>query len=177
MPTTPINYWTWLFRARSGGPGWKRVTDWWLAVHFVVGLAISHFVTVPLNEAAKAVLLPMVGVFVGMSFAWVGTALSIVQTPEIDAMAEQHPGGIEAYVYPFQTAILILLISLSAWGIAGLGVFEGTCFFNCPSWGYRAMSVCLYGFASLTLRECWHVVLGSQMLLLYQRAVRRLPRG
>jgi hypothetical protein len=170
----PINYWTWFFRGRNGDAGWRSVFNWWLLWHVVVGLVISRLVVLPLNEAAKAVLLPMAGVFVGMSFAWVGTALSIIQTEEIDALAKEHPVGIESYVYTFQTAILILLISLTAWGIAGLGAFERPCHLLCPWWGYAAMSVCLYAFASLTLRECWHVVLGSQMLLLYQRAIKKV---
>jgi hypothetical protein len=115
----------------------------------------------------------MAAVFVGMSFAWVGTALSLIQTTEIESLAEQQSGGIEAYVYPFQTAILVLLTALVGWGIAGLGVFDRKCTLYCPSWGYQAVSASMYGLASLTIRECWHVVLGSQMLLLYQRAIKK----
>jgi len=172
--TTPLSFWVWFFRGRAGEAGWRRVVNSWLILHVVVGVTVSWLVPVRLDEAAKAVLLPLVGVFVAMSFAWVGTAYAIVQTEEIDALAEQHPGGIESYVFPFQTAILILLVALTAWGLAGLGVYDRKCLMSCPAWGYSAISAGLFGLGSLTIRECWHVVLGSQMLLLYQRAIRKM---
>jgi hypothetical protein len=69
-----------------------------------------------------------------------------------------------------------MLATLSLWGVAGLQVFERHCFWRCPSWSYSLAATALYGLASLTLRECWHVVRGAQMLMMVQRSIRRMNR-
>jgi hypothetical protein len=144
-------------------------------VHATVGFALAEVVQITVTDAARATLLPLAGVFVGMSFAWVGSAQAISQSIEVDALAKRNPAGFESYVYPFQLAILGMLVALGAWGLAALGVFDQHCFWQCPAWSYTALEAVLYGLACLVLRLCWQVVLGSQMLLLYQRAVSTIP--
>jgi hypothetical protein len=170
----PLSYWAWFTRGRSHKPGWQRLVDWWLVLHAAVGAGLALAVTLSLEEAAKAVLLPLAGVFVGMSFAWVGNAQALVQTAEIERLSGKNPAGFEVYVYSFQTAILVLLVTLGTWGVAGLGLFDRPCYFECPSWSYAVAKATLYALASFTLRVCWQVVAGAQLLLLYQRAVRNL---
>jgi hypothetical protein len=128
-----------------------------------------------LADAAKSVLLPLAGIFVGMSFAWVGSAQAIIQTAEIKRLADEQGGGIENYVFTFQSAILAILMTLGLWGLAGLGLFDRPCPWACPGWLHQATSGLLFFFASLTLRECWQVVMGAQMLLLAQRGIANLP--
>jgi hypothetical protein len=171
----PLSFWAWFLRGKAGDPGWHRLVDWWLLGHLLTGIALALLVPMNVEEAARAVLLPLAGIFVGMSFAWVGSAQAIAQSNEIDKLADKHPAGFETYVYPFQTAILGLLVTLGFWGIAGLGVFDRSCPWDCPSAVYLATAALLYALASLTVRLCWQVVLGAQWLLLYQRAVRRIP--
>ena len=172
MVQHPSSYWSWFLRGKH--PGWRRLVDWWLVLHAGIGVAAVWLVPVRLEVAAQAVLLPLAGVFVGMSFAWVGSALAIAQSPEIDKLSEKNPAGFEVYVYTFQTAILALLVCLVLWGIAGLGVFDTTSSWDSSGRSYYVAAWVLYGTASLAIRECWHVVLGAQLLLLYQRAVRRI---
>lgn len=168
MPDKPLSYWNWFFRGRTDSrPGWRQLMNGWLLAHLVIGTALSTLVLEPLPEAAKAILLPLAGILIGMSFAWIGNAIALVQTPEIERLAAFHHGGIEQYVYTFQTAILVLLVTLSMWGAAGLGVFERPCFWPCGPWAHTTMSVILYALASLAIRECWQVVAFSQLLLLY----------
>ena len=171
----PLEFWPWFFRGRTKDPGWKRLIDWWLLWHVALGAVLAWLVPLSIAEAAKTVLLPLAGVFVGMSFAWVGSAQAIAQSNEIDKLADKNPAGFETYVYPFQVAILGLLATLGFWGVAGLGVFETPCPWNCPALLYKATAAFLYALASLTIRLCWQVVLGAQWLLLYQRAVRKIP--
>ena len=109
-----------------------------------------------------------------MSFAWVGNAMAIVQSPEIEKLSEKNPAGYEVYAYTFQTAILALLVCLVLWGIAGLGVFGTMSSWDSSGWSYDVAAWVLYGTVSLAIRECWHVVLGAQLLLLYQQAIRKL---
>lgn len=171
----PLSFWAWFFRGRANDPGWRRLLNWWLVWHLALGVSLAWLVPVSIADAANTVLLPLAGVFVGMSFAWVGSAQAIAQSNEIDRLADKQPAGFETYVYPFQTAILGLLVALGFWGIAGLGVFDQPCPWACPSILYKAVAAFLYSLASLTVRLCWQVVLGAQLLLLYQRAVRRVP--
>lgn len=128
---------------------------------------------VPLREAASTVLLPLVGILIGLTFAWAGTAQALLQTTEIDRLSQHHPGGLEEYVYTYQLAILVVLATLVAWGVAGLGILDRPCPWACPRVVYRSTAASLFALASLTLRECWHVVLGAQRMLLLQSEIRR----
>lgn len=169
------SFWRW-FNGGSGlRGGWRKFLDRWLPFHALVGATLAVVVPYPLEKAATAVLLPLAGVFVGMSFAWAGNAQALMQAPEISEIAEHNEGGFEEYVYTFQAAVLTILATMALWGVAGLGVFDRKCFFTCPPWGYGAAKWALYFMSSVTLRECWQVVLGAQWMLLAQRAVRRLP--
>ena len=93
MVQHPSSYWSWLLRGEH--PGWRRLVDRWLVLHAGIGVAAVGLVPVQLEVAAQTVLLPLAGVFVGMSFAWVGNALAIVQSPEIDRLSEKNPAGFE----------------------------------------------------------------------------------
>jgi hypothetical protein len=168
---TPKPFWDWFLKGPTAG--WRRFTNLWLLVHIGIGLVIALLVPATLKEAASTVLLPLAGVLVGMSFAWVGNALAIAQSVEIVRLSEHHQDGFEAYVHPFQAAILVLLLCLVGWGLAGLGLFDRPCAWRCSPWLYRGVAAALYGVASLAVRECWHLVNGAQLMLLYQRAVRR----
>lgn len=168
-------FWLWFFRGIRGRSGWLKFRNGWLVLHAAVGASAAILLPLTLAEAAKSVLLPLVGILVAMSFAWVGSAQAIMQTAEIDRLAEEQGGGIEDYVFTFQSAILTILITLVLWGLAGLGVFDLKCPWACPGWLYTATSALLFFFASLSLRECWQVVMGAQMLLLAQRRIAKLP--
>lgn len=138
---------------------------------------MAFLVRITLSEAAKAVLLPLAGVLVGMSFAWVGNALAIAQSAEIEALAANNPSGYETYVHTFQAAILMVLGCLVAWGLAALGVFDEPCWWECSDRPYLVAESLLYAFASFAVRECWHVVMDAQLMLLFQRAVKRQIKG
>jgi hypothetical protein len=176
MMVKPTSYWKWFFQGKTDKPGWRRLIDRWLILHTAVGVGAAWIVPTQLPDAAKAVLLPLAGILIGMSFAWVGNAVALAQSAELERLADQQADGIEAYVYTFQTAILILLVSLTLWGAAGLGVFDKPCPWNCGPWPYRAISAVLYLAASMAIRECWQVVLLAQVMLVYQRAISRLPQ-
>lgn len=118
-----MNYWNWLRYGSGDRPGFRSVVNRWLLFHVATGLILTAIVPIDLRSAANTVLLPLFGVFVGISFAWAGNAHALLQTDAIDEIAERSPGGFTQYVFLFQTAILVLLITLVAWGLAGLAVF------------------------------------------------------
>lgn len=136
-------------------------------------LNILALVQKPLSECANSVLLPLAGAIIGLSFAWAGNAQALLQTSEIEDVADKAPGGLVEYAYVYQTAILLILIALVGWTIAGLSVFDS--FWPAPARTrcYFAARASLFGLSSLALRERWHVVLGAQWMLLIRREIKR----
>lgn len=172
------SYWRWLFGSESGEPGYLKFKDRWLIAHGIVGVLLSALVPGTLRDASNAVLLPLAGTLIGLSFAWGGNASALLQTEEMEALAAKNPNGIEEYLYTYQSAILVLLATLSLWGLAGLGVFE--LFGSLYRWNpLRLLGRALvFSLLGLTVRECWHVVLGAQLMLLTRYKLRSSrPKG
>lgn len=166
-------FWSWFFRGSGAGPGIVRFLDRWLLVHIAAGVALALVVPIPLQDAATSLLLPVAGIFIGLSFAWGGNAQALLQSGEVETLSSFKEGGYEEYVYTFQAAILIILITLVLWAIAGLGVFDCVWPVRESVLEYGVIAGTLYFFSSLTLRECWHVVLGAQSLLLARFRIRQ----
>ena len=150
-----------------------RFWNWWLLVHILIGTALAVLVKADLQTAANTVLLPLAGIFVGLSFAWAGNAQALLQSPEIEEITRHHEGGFAEYVFVFQTAIFTILVALVLWGLAGLGVFDA----HLPPveypYFYAILKGVLFFVSSLTLRECWHVVLGAQWMLLVRQEIKK----
>ena len=168
-----FSYWHWFLVGSGAKPGYQRIVNWWLLLHVAVGILLAYVVEVNLTTAANSVLLPLVGILVGLSFAWAGNAQALLQSREIEKLAEHHEGGFKEYVFVFQTAILAILVTLVLWALAGLRIFD--LFWPTPRrhYTYFFIKAVLFSFSSLTLRECWHVVLGAQWMLIVQREIRR----
>lgn len=165
-------FWEWFLTRRWGDPGIAKFRDRWLFIHLAIGILLAWAVPSSLADAARTVLLPLASVFVGLSFAWAGNAHALLQTTEIEKFSDKHPAGVRNYVFTFLAAILTILVTLVLWGLAGLGLFDKRWpTVNNPQL-YFAAGTLLYGFASLTLRECWQVVNGAQLLLITRRDIR-----
>jgi hypothetical protein len=169
-----MRYWTWFFCGIEGGPaGYWRFLDRWLIFHLLAGAGLAWAVPITLSEAANAVLLPLASIFIGLSFAWGGNASALLQTSEILKLSKHVDGGLSTYVYVYSTAIVTLLAAATVWGIAGLKVFDDTWPGRDSHW-YPALAGLAYAISSLALRECWHVVLGAQYLLLSRARVQEI---
>lgn len=168
-----MNFWRWFLRGSGGKSGIRRLLDRWVVLHFGVGLALAIAVPVDLSMAANAVLLPLVGILIGLAFAWAGNAQALMQSTEIDELAEYHRGGFVDYVYTYQLAILVILTTIVLWGLAGLDMYDKRWPTPSCTTYYFSVKVILYAMSSLTLRECWHVVLGAQFMLLAQRRIKK----
>ena len=162
------SYWKWLFRGLNDKPGIYSFLNRWLLFHVIVGVVLAFLVYIPLHESARALVFPLGGIFIGLSFAWAGNAQALLQTDEIEQLFPFTPDGIVTYIYEFQTAILCILIALVSWGLAGLKVFD----FCGNSILILIIEFFLFFLSSLAIRECWHVVLGSQTLVLIRSKVR-----
>lgn len=167
-----MNFWKWFFRGLHGRPGCTRFINVWLLVHVAVGVGLSIVVPLSTRDAANSVLLPLAGILVGLTFAWGANAASLLQADEIEQLASEHPGGFEEYLFVFQSAMLCILATLVAWGIAGLGVVDHLLPVESHGRSNIVARAALYCLSSVTLRECWHVVLGAQSLVQAKRAIR-----
>lgn len=172
MSTTFLSYWHWFFYGSGDKPGYRRILNKWIIVHLLVGIALSFLVQVALESSANTVLFPLAGIFVALTFAWAGNTMALMQSQEIKEMANHHPGGFPEYVFVYQTAILVILVTLILWGLAGLKVFDLVWPTSNSKIFYFIVKVILFSLSSLTLRECWHVVMGAQWMLLVQREIK-----
>lgn len=179
-----INFWTWFFRGDTNEgqcskskAGISAYLDKWLIFHIAVGLFLMLNVPMRINEAARSILLPLAGIFIGLTFAWGGNAVTLMQSDEINILADYKTGGLRVYVLKYQAAILILLFTIVAWGLAGLDVFE---ILNCQSdlsILYKIIEAFLFFLVSLSIRDCWHVVMSAQAMILYKRKIRKKVDG
>ena len=162
-----LTFWMWFLRGSGSKPGYRRVINSWLIFHFIIGLIVNFVILLNVSDVAKSALLPMLAVFIGLTFSWAGNAHSLLQSSEIIEKANENPGGIYEYVYTFQLCILIMLITIALWTSAML---EPKALINdnyLNEFNFFA-TVFLYAFASLSLRTCWHAVVGTNMLLLWK---------
>lgn len=172
MKNNPFSFWQWFFRGSGDKAGFRRLINRWLLFHAMVGAIIAYLTSGEMTSMANTVLLPLAGIFVGLSFAWAGNAQSIMQSEEINKLAEYRKGGFIEYVYSFQTAILTIMLALVLWGLAGLNIFDSRWPTSNQSGLYFIVKAILFAISSLTLRECWHVVIGAQWLLIAQREIK-----
>jgi hypothetical protein len=120
--------------------------------------------------------LPLAGVIVGITFAWVGNAQALLQTSEIDKLAEFHEGGFADYVYIYQLAIMLIFGTLIFWSLSGLYIFDTVWPVDTTLVSYRSIKAFGFALTSIALRECWHVVLGAHWMLMARREVKRIDR-
>jgi hypothetical protein len=126
-----------------------------------------------IQHAGVSLLLPIAGVFIGLTFAWGGNAQALLQTDELAKLSSYRDGGYEEYVYTYQSAILLILLTLCLWALAGLGIFDQVWPTTAHGVQYKCIASILFFFSSMTVRECWQVVIGSQAMLLVRFKIRR----
>ena len=170
-----IKYWDWFLKGSGGKPGYKVALGRrpWFLLHLLFAVFLASVVCGTLEESAKTVLLPLVGILIGLSFAWAGNIQALMQSVEIDELSKRHKGGFADYVYSYQTAIFIILLTLALWAAAGLGVFDKFWPTAMMLYPYFCIKIALFFLSSLTLYECWHVVLGVSSMLLAQKIVKK----
>lgn len=168
-----LSYWAWFFDKDDGCPGVKVLLNRWALVSLIVGGALAYFVTKPVAEVSQQVLLPMIGVLVGLTFAWGGNAQALIQTEEIRLISKLEKGSTKYFVGYYQTAILLILISLASWMFASFDVrvSYGERFLWVPNF----LEALLYALTFMTFIECWAVVDSARKLLLARELL--LDRG
>jgi hypothetical protein len=152
------------------------LVDGWLFFHFFVGALIGVAAGASLPEVAKDGLIPVLAIFVGLTFSWAGNAHALLQSEEIIRFAEGNAAGISEYVHVFQLCILVVLFTAFVWLIPSLeipyllpGSTRAT-FDALSSWF-------LFSLLSLAVRTSWQTVLGTNLLLVTRALMIRKSRG
>lgn len=171
------SYWHWLFFGSGAGPGLRRFLDWWLVLHLAVGAVLACLLPMTLQNTGIGLLLPIAGVFVGLTFAWGGNAQALLQSDELSRLSSFRDGGYEEYLYTYQSAVLLILITLCCWAVAGLGILDRVWPTSALILQYKMLAGFLFFLSSITVRECWQVVMGSQAMLLARFLIRRHDEG
>lgn len=113
MKNNLLDYWRWFLKGSGGKAGYRRILNRWILSHIGIGFIISYLANIDLATSANTVLLPLAGILIGLSFAWAGNAQALMQSSEIEELSTHHEGGFVEYVYTYQTAILVILATLS----------------------------------------------------------------
>lgn len=139
----------------------------------VVGGALAYILPMTLQRAGTSLLLPIAGVFIGLTFAWGGNAQALLQSDELARLSSFRDGGYEEYLYTYQSAVLLILVTLCCWALAGLGILDKVWPTSAEPLQYKTLAGVLFFLSSITVRECWHVVMGSQAMLLARFEIRK----
>lgn len=172
-----VTYWIWVFRGAGDlGPGYRRVVeDRWLFFDLFLATILTFCLDKPFSSVAGAVIVPLCGVFIGISLAWVGSSYSTLDSDELRLMGSFHEGGYREYPFILQTAVLIFLTAIVLWGVVGTGILDPLFRERNTPW-YWGMGVCLFGSVSLCVRTCWKMVLFSHYLLISKERIMRMKR-
>lgn len=171
MQPPDLRFWDWLLRGSGGGAGYKRVANRWLILHIAVGFGLAYAQLDSMKDVARIVLLPFAAVLVGLAFAWAGNAQALLQAEEIREISNFRAGGFIEYVFTYQLSILVLLVTLCVWGVMALGVWDDRWPTRKDFLAYLAIKTVALTLLSVSIRECWHVVLGAQTMLLMRKQV------
>lgn len=161
------SFWVWFAVGTGGRPGWINLVQPWLIVDLVVGLGLGFVADINVLDASRAVLFPLVSIFVAVSVAWAGNAHSLILSREIKSISLRHPGGFVEYVYPFQLGMLVILVTISLWAIAAIGIDVSLIPEDVKKGIAKAYSIVLFFVVSLSVRVTWQTVCLVLNLLIY----------
>lgn len=175
-----VSFWKWFRKGSGRSAGATRLLSLWLVFDITLALSSPFWTPSQTLELAKGVLLPLSGVFVGLAVSWSATAYVLINSEEISRLAEQNEAGLENYVYPFQLAILILLVTITFWTAVTVVAPPQIDF---PILVNESHAVgdyfMVFGIflTSMSLRVAWQVVDLVSTTLLYARKVAALNKN
>jgi hypothetical protein len=169
-----LSFWLWFWR-----DGLKRFLDRWLVVHLLVGIALGFVVPGPLSQAASIALIPLASVLIGMTFAWAGNALALLQTKELQQIGDDERGKrFQDWVFTYQGAVLLTLVVVIVWGLLALRIADSLPVLHLAPGPVRLGGrTTVFFLSALAVRECWHVVVGTQAMLLARDTIQRAQKS
>lgn len=157
------SFWKWLFFGYGNKPGCIRLLTFWILLDIAIGASGAISISKPLSEIAVGVLVPLAGVFVGLSATVSSGTQALVSSQEINKLARFKDGGIADYVYPFQLSILFIFLSMSFWGAAASGLLDHSMKVACIE--FNVFSAIGFSLTSSCIRLAWRCVSGGSDLV------------
>lgn len=165
-----IDFWEWLSGSpRVENPGYKRVINQWLFFHLFVAFTLTLLTSGPISDIAKILIIPLSGSLIGITFAWSGNISSLLMSKELSDLTTEDEEKFYDFVYTFQLAALVIIVSTCLWAINALGFVDKA---N-PTIKIITLLI-LYTATSCAIREGWNVIIGVSSLTIVRFKVRRM---
>lgn len=178
METNKISFFTWFLKGFGGSKsGLKRIFDGWLIFHILIGISLAFIIDTPIKDVSRVILLPLMGILIGLTFAWAGNAQGFIQTKEIIEVSKNKPGGYIDYIFIYQFSIFSVLLCTGVWAIAAFDIKQIDCFDRpvhprfltyLQKTGIKSI---LYFTLSFTIREAWSTIQGVHYFLIVKNKI------
>ena len=158
-----LYFWKWFFHGISElTPGYRRILNKFLFMHFIFGMFIAWIVPISSLEAAEKILFPLSGILIGVSCAWSGTIQAMIRSENIQHIERFKAGGVFEYSFCYLLALFISIMTICFWGLAGIGFFSSLGL-RLGSYEYAEkvsiiFRALLYGLTSLSIRNTWQIM-------------------
>lgn len=171
-PVKVRTFWQWLFKRDAQGDfGFNNLVDWQNLLGLVVSLATALLANHSAANISSGLALPIAAVLIAVSFAWAGRSTSLLQDKEFSEFIIENGAPPEGYLYSFQLAIGVALISLIVSASIANKIFLGT---TGSLYVDEAINRFFLVFSSwIAARECWGVISFSNKLAIQFYEVRR----
>lgn len=166
------SFWEWLFQRDSEGDrGVENLFDLPNFIGLVLALCFAVLSSKSASLISSGLALPIAAVLIAVSFAWAGRSTSILQDKEFSEFIIQHGAPAEGYLYSFQLAFGIALLSLIVSGAIAKEIYIGSV--GNPVFDEVINRFLLILFSWVAARECWGVISFSNKLAIQFYAVRK----
>ncbi|MBS1725135.1 MAG: hypothetical protein JST51_00325 [Armatimonadetes bacterium] len=153
----------WFLHGAGGEPGYKRISLPWLLISIILGFGWQSIYKHPMSVIAQQVILPVGGIFVGLSFAWSGAVQSLVATRELRLAASKTPEGLNIFVGYFQFVCLLMFMLFGLLAVVASDSIHLSRF-GAPV--QNAGRTIVFAFFIYSLVESWHVVDAARRLMI-----------
>ena len=154
--------------------GFSLFFDWWMIAHLTISSVCPTIFFNNFEQISTSLVIPLSSVLFGISIAWASTSFSFILSDELIKAARYEPGGIVTFIYSYQLAWLINLITLSVWLLGALVIRDIIPILSKNGYATFLFQFVLYFLLSVSIRECWHVVKQtSHLMLIYIAAKER----
>ena len=153
-----MKYWKWFFFK-----GYKSIANRWLVLHLFVGILLGFLSNNNLNDIAIAVIFPASGMLLSVCMAWSGAFTALINSKEIIILKSKikEVDKDVRYIYNYQTSVLILLITATAWAIIAIigDSIKIAIIYHCyyEEQTFLIIKTALFTMSSIAIRETWGI--------------------
>lgn len=164
-------FWSWFWKGTANSKaGIMLIIKWQNITHLLIATFLLLFINSdPFVFASKA-LFPAASILVSMAVAWTARASTVLQDVNFKKKVISDKNPLEAYVYGYQLALLIIITMVVYVAIMAGGGIEMPFVSNDIS--KPASGFFLYLLLSFSIAQCWQVIDFSNLITLLNEKVR-----